>query len=59
MTYTVYTHRVIDGYEHLITKARKGVSKEEALAIKAQKMSNPKRTCNYVVVADSRVEEYE
>ena len=58
MTYTVYTHRV-DGYEHIITKARKSVSKEEAQAIKAQKMANPKRVCNYVIVADSRVEEYE
>ena len=59
MTYSVYSHRLDNNHIHMITKIRKGVSKEEALAIKETKMSNPKRTCDYLIVADSRVEEYE
>ena len=57
MTYTVYTQRRTNaGY--ITSVKRKSVSREVALEIKAQCMANSNRQCKYIVVADSRVEEY-
>lgn len=57
MTYTVFTQRKTNsGY--ITSVKRKSVSKVEALEIKEKAMANPNRTCNYVIVADSRQEEY-
>ncbi len=57
MTYTVYTQRRTNaGY--ITSVKRKSVSREVALEIKAQCMANPNRQCKYIVVADSRAEEY-
>lgn len=57
MTYTVFTQRKTNsGY--ITSVKRKSISKIEALEIKEKAMANPNRTCIYVIVADSRQEEY-
>lgn len=55
--YQVYTQRKGSDryYSHCV---KKNMTKEEAIAYRDLRMSNPNRICAYVVVPDSRVEEY-
>lgn len=55
--YQVYTQRKGSDryYSHCV---KKNMTKEEAIAYRDLRMANPNRICAYVVVPDSRVEEY-
>ena len=57
MTYQVYTVRKTpSGY--ITNCVRRGVSREIALEVKNTRMANPNRTCDYVLVANSREQEF-
>jgi hypothetical protein len=55
--YRVYTKRN-DYLGFCITCVKKGLTKEEAIELKAKRMANPNRVCNYIIVAESRVDEF-
>lgn len=51
MTYNVYTYSK-NGYGICVTLCRKAMTKEDAIAFKAQRMANPNRKASYVIVAN-------
>ena len=51
MTYNVYTYSK-NGYGICVTLCRKAMTKEDAIAFKAQRMANPNRKANYVIVVN-------
>ena len=50
-TYNVYTYSK-NGYGICATICRKAMSKEDAIAFKAQRMANPNRKAHYVIVVN-------
>lgn len=53
MMYQVHTIR--KGYDRYYTMcAKRNLTREEAYALRDKRMANVKRTCDYVVVADSK-----
>ena len=50
-TYNVYTYSK-NGYGICATICRKALTKEEAIAFKAQRMANPNRKTHYVIVVN-------
>ncbi len=50
-TYNVYTYSK-NGYGICVTLCRKAMTKEDAIAFKAQRMANPNRKANYVIVVN-------
>ncbi len=52
--FTVTRHQ--DRY--LVNCFRRGITKEKARELKAQRMANPRRQTEYVIVADSRMDEF-
>lgn len=50
-TYNVYTYSK-NGYGICTTICRKALTKEEAIAFKAQRMANPNRKTHYVIVVN-------
>lgn len=52
--YTVTKHQ--DRY--LVNRFRKGITREMAHKIKAERMANTRRQTEYIIVADSRIDEF-
>lgn len=50
-TYNVYTYSK-NGYGICATICRKALTKEEAIAFKAQRMANPNRKTHYVIIVN-------
>ena len=50
-TYNVYTYSK-NGYGICVTLCRKAMTKEDAIAFKAQRMANPNRKASYVIVVN-------
>lgn len=57
MSYKVYTQKK-SKYGYIVSVARKGLTLENARKFKDERMANPNRTCDYIVVADAREAEY-
>ena len=57
MKYHVYTVNRREGY-YKVTKNRHGLTRQEAEELKALRMANPNRQCDYVIVAVARVKEF-
>ena len=57
MSYKVYTQKK-SKYSYMVSVARKGLTLENARKFKDERMANPNRTCDYIVVADAREAEY-
>ena len=57
MRYHVYTVNRREGY-YKVTKNRHGLTRQEAEELKALRMANPNRQCDYVIVAVARVKEF-
>ena len=57
MSYKVYTQKK-SKYGYMVSVARKGLTLENARKFKDERMANPNRTCDYIVVADAREAEY-
>lgn len=57
MSYKVYTQKK-SKYGYMVSVARKGLTLENARNFKDERMANPNRTCDYIVVADAREAEY-
>ena len=50
-TYNVYTYSK-NGYGICVTLCRKAMTREDAIAFKAQRMANPNRKASYVIVVN-------
>lgn len=58
MTYTVYSYRYEKPYyRYGITRVN--LTLEEAKKVKAERMANPRRIANYIIVAANRRDEFE
>ena len=57
MSYKVYTQKK-SNYGYMVSVARKGLTLENARKFRDERMANPNRTCDYIVVADSKETEY-
>ena len=50
-------HTIRKGFDRYYTICvKKNMTREEAFALKEKRMANPNRVCDFVVVADSKVE---
>ena len=56
MFYVYTVSKFNDRYQ--ATRVRKNLTKEEAMAFKAERVANPRCTCKYVVVAESKLEAF-
>lgn len=55
--YNIYTVTK-DEDKYLVNRFRKGITKEMAHKIKAERMANPRRATTYIIVADSKIDEF-
>ena len=58
MTYAVYSYRYEKPYYRYGT-TRVNLTLEEAKKVKAERMANPRRIANYIIVATDRRDEFE